>query len=118
MTATAGSNPSAAAASSRDLDGFNLHAAVPIEADDNEWRERLVRYCARPCFALERLRVLPEGRVAYRITHAGRRGAHRVMTPVELRARLAALVAPSAPVSQLGSYVDSPRVASGHIADA
>jgi hypothetical protein len=77
-----------------DLDGFNLHAAVRIEADDDEGRERLVRYCARPCFALDRLRVLPDGRVAYRVKYAGRRGTHRVMTPVELLARLAALVAP------------------------
>jgi hypothetical protein len=30
-------------------DGFNLQAAVRIEADDDEGRERLVRYCARPC---------------------------------------------------------------------
>ncbi len=76
-----------------DLDGFNLHAAVRIEADDDEGRERLVRYCARPCFALDRLRVLPDGRVAYRVKYAGRRGTHRVMTPVELLARVAALVA-------------------------
>ena len=81
-----------------DLDGFNLHAAVRIEADDEEGRERLVRSCAHPCFALDRLCVLPDGRVAYRVTYAGRRGTHRGMTPVELLARLAALVAPPRPV--------------------
>jgi hypothetical protein len=30
-----------------ELDGFNVQAAVRIEADDDEGRERLVRYCAR-----------------------------------------------------------------------
>jgi hypothetical protein len=77
-----------------ELDGFNLHAAVRIEARDDVGRERLVRYCARPCFALDRLSVLADGRVAYRVKYAGRRGTHRVMTPIEFLARLAALVAP------------------------
>ncbi len=49
-----------------DLDGFNLHVAVRIEADDEEGRERLVRSCARPCFALDRLRVLADGRIQVR----------------------------------------------------
>jgi hypothetical protein len=46
-----------------ELDGFNMEAAVRIEACDDEGRERLVRYCARPCFALERLSILRDGRV-------------------------------------------------------
>ena len=41
-----------------ELDGFNVQAAVRIEADDDEARECLVRYCARPCFALDRLSLL------------------------------------------------------------
>jgi hypothetical protein len=77
-----------------ELDGFNVQAAVRIEASDDEGRERLVRYCARPSFALDRLSVLPDGRVAYRVKYPGRRSTHRVMTPLELLARLAALVAP------------------------
>ena len=36
-----------------ELDGFNLQAAVRIEADDDEGRDLLLRSCARPCFALE-----------------------------------------------------------------
>jgi len=67
---------------------------VRIEADDDEGRERLVRYCARPCFGLDRLSVLPDGRVAYRIKYGGRGGTHRLLTPIELLARLAALVPP------------------------
>jgi hypothetical protein len=36
-----------------DVEGFNVQAAVRVEADDDVGREQLVRYCARPCFALE-----------------------------------------------------------------
>jgi hypothetical protein len=53
-----------------ELDGFNVQAAVRIEAYDDEGRERLVRYCARPCFALERLSVLRDGQIAYRTAGA------------------------------------------------
>jgi len=57
--------------------------------------ERLARYCARPAVSLERLSLLPDGRFAYRVKW-GRRGGptHRLMTPLELLARLAALLPP------------------------
>lgn len=45
-----------------DFEGFNLHASVRIDADDDLGRERLCRYGARPPLALDRLRVLPGGR--------------------------------------------------------
>jgi len=51
-----------------DLDGFNLHATVVIAGDDDLGRERLMRYGARPPFALDRLRRLPDGRIAYRVS--------------------------------------------------
>ncbi len=38
-----------------------------IERDDDEGRERLVRYCARPTFALDRIEPMKDGRVAYRM---------------------------------------------------
>ncbi len=76
-------------------EGFNLHASVRIAAEDDAGRERLCRYGARPPFSLERLRALPGGRIAYRIKKLGAgRAKHRVMTPIELLARLAALVPP------------------------
>ncbi|MBN9165356.1 MAG: transposase [Myxococcales bacterium] len=76
-------------------DGFNLHASVRIAAEDDSGREWLCRYGARPPFSLERLRLLPGGRMAYRIKKLGAgRAKHRVMTPIELLARLAALVPP------------------------
>ena len=77
-----------------ELDGFNIQVAVRIESYDDEGRERLVRYCARPCFALERLSVLRDGRVGYQVKYPRRRGTHRVMTPIAFLARLAALVPP------------------------
>ena len=55
----------------------------------------LVRYCVRPPLALGRLSMLPAGRIAYRIKKLrGGRAKVRVMTPVELLARLAALIPP------------------------
>lgn len=38
--------------------GFSLDAGVRIEAEDRSGLERLLRYCARPVFALERLRQI------------------------------------------------------------
>jgi hypothetical protein len=39
--------------------GFSLDASVRVPASDRAGRERLLRYCARPPFALERLRCEP-----------------------------------------------------------
>jgi hypothetical protein len=78
-----------------DYEGFNLEASVRIEAGDDMGRERLCRYGARPPLALDRLRRLSGGRIAYRIKkwrHG--RAKNRVMAPLELLARLSALVAP------------------------
>jgi hypothetical protein len=78
-----------------ECDGFNLHAGVRIEAGDDVGRERLCRYGARPPLSLERLRRLPGGRAAYRVKSVRRgRAKHRVMTSIELLARLAALLPP------------------------
>ncbi len=78
------------------IDGFNLHAAVRVGADDDVSRERLARYCARPPFALERLSTLADGRVAYRIKQPRKTGTHRILSPIELLGRIAALI--SAPI--------------------
>ncbi len=75
-------------------DGFNVQAAVRIAAEEDEARERLLRYCARPAFAHERLELTADGRVAFRLKVPTRRATHRLMTPVEFLARLAALVPP------------------------
>lgn len=38
--------------------GFSVDAQMRIEAHEREGRERLMRYCARPAFALEQLREI------------------------------------------------------------
>ena len=75
-------------------EGFDVHAAVRIEANDDEGRERLFRYCARPAFALDRLSVTRDGNIAYRVKYPSGKRTHRLMTPVEFMARLAALIPP------------------------
>jgi hypothetical protein len=52
--------------------GFSVDASVRISANDHAGRERLLRYCARPPFALERLRIerAPPARAAG-ARHAG-----------------------------------------------
>jgi hypothetical protein len=55
---------------------------VRIAANDDEGRERLARYCARPPFALDRIERLHDGRVAYRVKTPRRGRTHRVIKPV------------------------------------
>jgi hypothetical protein len=75
-------------------DGFDVHCAVRLAADDDQGRERLVRYCTRPPFALDRIEVLRDGRIAYSLKVPRKGRTHRVMTPMEFMARLAALIPP------------------------
>ena len=76
------------------LEGWDLHAGVRVDADNDVGRERLVRYCSRPSISLERLSLLDDGRVAYRVRHSRLGETHRLMDPLEFMARLAALVPP------------------------
>jgi hypothetical protein len=39
-------------------------------------------------------RVVPDGRIAYRVKYSRGRSKHRVMTPLEMMARLAAIIPP------------------------
>ena len=82
--------------------GFSVDASVRIEAQDRAGLERLLRYCARPPFAMERLRQ--EGAaLVYRCAkqHSepasdkrGGKAGHITLTPLELIDRIAALVPP------------------------
>jgi hypothetical protein len=74
--------------------GFDVHAGVIVSASDRDGRERLLRYCARPPLSLERLSVLGDGRIAYAIRKPWGNETHRVMSPVQFLARLAALIPP------------------------
>ena len=65
--------------------GFSVDGSVRIEAADRAGRERLLRYCARPPFALERLRELDPERLLYEGTKPGPGGnAPLRLTPLEL----------------------------------
>ena len=57
--------------------------------------ERLCRYAGRPPVAAERLSVLPDGRLLYRLKRRWRDGTtHMIFEPLELIEKLAALVPP------------------------
>ena len=75
--------------------GFSVDGSVRIEAEDRAGRERLLRYCARPPLALDRLRELDPERLVYDPPKRGPGGsAPLLLTPLELLDRLAALVPP------------------------
>jgi hypothetical protein len=75
--------------------GFSLDAGVRIEADNRSGLERLLRYCARPVFALERLRQIDPEHLVYESHKPGPGGSvSLLMTPLELIDRLAALIPP------------------------
>lgn len=75
--------------------GFSLDASVRIEADDRPGLERLLRYCARPVFALERLRQIDPEHLVYESIKPGPGGSvSLLLTPLELIERLAALIPP------------------------
>jgi len=78
-----------------EVSGFNVHAGVTVRANDREGLEKLCRYGARPPFSLERMSLLPDGRVAYLLRKPRRNGAtHLVLDPTHFLARIAALVPP------------------------
>jgi hypothetical protein len=75
--------------------GFSLDASVRIEAEDRPGLERLLRYCARPVFALERLRQIDPEHLVYESLKPGPGGSvSLLMTPLELIERLATLIPP------------------------
>jgi hypothetical protein len=73
--------------------GFSVDGSVRIEAADRAGRERLLRFCARPPFALDRLRERDREHLLYGSTKPGQGGNGPLrMMPLELFDRLAALV--------------------------
>jgi hypothetical protein len=75
--------------------GFSVGAEVRIEAHERDGLERLLRYCPRPAFAVERLREIDPEHLVYESVKPGPGGSVSLMlTPLELLDRLAALIAP------------------------
>ena len=82
--------------------GFSVDTSVCIAAHDRAGLERLLRYCARPPFAMERLRKAG-GELVYRCAKQNSEPGHDkrgtqvdeiTLTPLELIDRIAALVPP------------------------
>jgi Putative transposase len=70
-----------------------MHAGVDIASHQREKLERLCRYVSRPPVASERLALTASGQVRYTLKTPYRDGTtHIVLEPLDLMARLAALV--------------------------
>jgi hypothetical protein len=77
------------------LEGFSLHAAVRIHANDREGLARLLGYGARPPLSQDRLSELPDGRIGIRLKRSLADGSCELrLAPTELLRRLATLVPP------------------------
>jgi hypothetical protein len=75
------------------IDGFDLHGRVAFGAADRERLEELVRYCARPPLANDRLSKRADGRYLLRLKTPWRDGTtHLCFEPIELMERLAAQI--------------------------
>jgi len=77
---------------SNEKSGFSLHANVQVPSWDREGLERLVRYCARPCFKSENLRLNGHW-VYYRLpkpTHTGK--AFVQLEPLEFIERISRFI--------------------------
>ena len=93
-------------------DGFSVDGSVRIAAADRAGRERLLRYCARPPFTLDRLRERDPEHLLYDCAKPGPGGtAPQLLTPLQLLDRLAA---PTASTPQFASTADgqgyAPRI--------
>jgi hypothetical protein len=89
--------------------GFSVDASVRIEAADRAGRERLLRYCARPPFALERLRQLDGEQLSYDNPRSGPGGSGpQILTPLKRLDRLAAVVHPRASTATVTSACSRP----------
>jgi hypothetical protein len=78
-----------------EIEGFSLHAAVRVEAQERSRLEHLCRYIARPPFSNERLSVSRSGKVVLALRAPFRDGTtHFVFEPLAFIERLAALVPP------------------------
>jgi hypothetical protein len=75
--------------------GFSLHAGIDIEPGQRQKLERLCRYVSRPPVAVDRMALTASGQVRYSLKTPYRDGTtHIMLEPLDLIARLAALVPP------------------------
>ncbi len=75
------------------VDGFDLHGRVAFGAQQRERLEELVRYCARPPLANDRLEKHADGHYLLKLKTRWRDGTtHLQFEPIELLERLAAQI--------------------------
>jgi len=75
--------------------GFSLHAGIDIAPGQRDKLERLCRYISRPPVAEERMSLVSPGQIRYTLKTPYRDGTtHILVGPLDLMARLAALVPP------------------------
>ena len=77
-----------------DNSGFSLNASVRVETWDKEGLDRLLRYCARPPFASENLKMHRD-MLVYRFTKTVPGGMPSIqLSPLELLDRIAVFIPP------------------------
>ena len=77
------------------MNGFSLHAARSIGAQDRSGLEQLISYIARGPFSSERLHILPGERVQLDLKRTYTDGTtHFIMTFKEFIEKLVALIPP------------------------
>ena len=77
------------------VNGFSLHAATHVAAEDRDALERLCKYGLRAPFAQDRLSLLPDGRVRYELRRpwpTPNGATELVFEPLQLMRRLASLI--------------------------
>jgi hypothetical protein len=75
--------------------GFSVNGTARVHENDREGLERLLRYCARPPFALERIKQQPGGSLIYQLKKPLPNGQTLLkLTSLELIDKLAELVPP------------------------
>jgi hypothetical protein len=85
------------------VSSFNLHAGVYIPAHGRIRLKKFCRYVGRPPVVLDRLSLLPDGRLKYWLKKRWRDGTtHVIFEPLELMEKLAVLV--SAPLLNIVRY--------------
>jgi hypothetical protein len=85
--------------------GYSIHAARTVAADDRAALERLCRYGLRAPFSHRRVSIAPDGNVVYRLRHpwpTPQGVTQLVLHPLEFLRRLAALI--PAPYTNLVRY--------------
>jgi len=77
------------------VNGFSLHAATSIKSSQRKRLESLCKYVLRPAIAEERLTILENSDVSYRLKKRWSDGtSHIIYTQMEFMEKLAALVPP------------------------